>query len=146
MYESIFFFSLKILSGSSLHFVSIRVFIVGYARNVKRHFSAKQGVLAIHSLLGWVTSLSREITAKPDCPFLSCSAPAIVTLQLSACFTRVAFWRVASHESLTRSSCENLFECLQTWILHTLSHTILTWFSPKYKISNCWNTSKFGTK
>ena len=32
-------FSLKILSGNSLHFVDIRVFIVGYVRNVKSHFS-----------------------------------------------------------------------------------------------------------
>ena len=24
--------------------------------------------------------ISREITTKPDCPFLSCSAPAVVTL------------------------------------------------------------------
>ena len=48
--ESILFFFrvffLKILSKNSLHFVGIRIFIVGYVRNVKRHFSAKQGVLA----------------------------------------------------------------------------------------------------
>ena len=42
-------FSLKILSGKPLHFVGIRVFIVGYMKNVKRHFFAKQGVLATHS-------------------------------------------------------------------------------------------------
>ena len=43
--ESIFFFlwdfSLKILSGSSLHFVGIRVFIVVYVRNVKSQVSSK---------------------------------------------------------------------------------------------------------
>ena len=37
--ESILVFSLKILSGSSLHFVGIRVFILEYVRNVKSHFS-----------------------------------------------------------------------------------------------------------
>ena len=39
--ESILVFSLKILSGSSLHFVGIRVSIIGYVRNVKSHFSTK---------------------------------------------------------------------------------------------------------
>ena len=41
MDESILFFSLKILSGSSLYFVGIRVFIVVYVRNVKSQFSSK---------------------------------------------------------------------------------------------------------
>ena len=45
--ESILAFSLKIPFGSSLHFVSIRIFIVGYVRNVKSHFSAKQGILRL---------------------------------------------------------------------------------------------------
>ena len=43
--ESIFFFFRvsfsKILSRNSLHFVDIRVFIVGYVRNVKSHFFYK---------------------------------------------------------------------------------------------------------
>ena len=54
--ESILVFSKISLSKfsleTSLHFVGIRVFIVGYVRNVKRHFSAKQGILATHSRLG----------------------------------------------------------------------------------------------
>ena len=50
--ESILVFSLKILFGSSLHFMGIRVFIVGCVRNVKSYFSAKQGVLATHSRPG----------------------------------------------------------------------------------------------
>ena len=47
--ESILVFSLKILSRSSLHFVGIRVFIVGYMRNVKSHFSIKQSILVNQS-------------------------------------------------------------------------------------------------
>ena len=35
----------------------------------KTFFSAKQGILATQSLLGWVASLSHEITARPNCPF-----------------------------------------------------------------------------
>ena len=37
-------FSLKILSGSSLHFVGIRVFIVEYVWNAKSQVSNKQSV------------------------------------------------------------------------------------------------------
>ena len=44
--ESILVFSLKMLSGSPLHFVGIRVFIVGYMRNVKIHFFIEKGILA----------------------------------------------------------------------------------------------------
>ena len=43
--ESILVFSLKIFSGSSLHFLGIKVFIVVYVRNVKCHFSTKQDIL-----------------------------------------------------------------------------------------------------
>ena len=64
--------------------------------------------------------MSREFESRNNwqarLSFLSCSAPAVVTLQLSACFTRVAFWRVNSRESLARSSRENPLECTHTWI------------------------------
>ena len=63
-----------------------------------------------------------------------------MTFQLSAYFTHVAFWRVASHESLARSSHENPLNAHILEFLHTLSHTTLTLFSPKYKVSNIsWN-------
>ena len=47
--ESFLFFSKVSLSKFSLealyiHFVGIRVFIVGYVRNVKSNFFAKQGI------------------------------------------------------------------------------------------------------
>ena len=45
--ESILFFSMVYLSKFSLenflHFVGIRVFIVGYVRNVKKHFLQNRG-------------------------------------------------------------------------------------------------------
>ena len=73
MDELILFFSrvffLKILSRSFLNFMGVRVFIIGYVRNMKSHFSTKQKVLATHSRLGQVASFSREITNWPDCPF-----------------------------------------------------------------------------
>ena len=76
--------------------------------------------------------------------FLSYSALVVVTLQLPTCFTCVALWWVISHESLMSSSHENAFDCTHTWILHILSHITLTWFPPKYKVSNCCIISKFG--
>ena len=84
----------------------------------------------------WLTRLS----------FLSCNAPVVMTLQLLPCFTRVALWQVISRKSLTSSSSKNAFDCAHTWILHTLSHTTITWFSPKYRVSNCWFISKFSTE
>lgn len=69
------------------------------------------------------TRMSREITTRPDCLFLSCSVPVVMTLQLPACFTRIAFWRVVSRESLSGSNRKNLSECLHTRILYSLSHT-----------------------
>ena len=98
------------------------------------------------SRLGQVTSSSREITDWPGGPFLSYNALVVMTLQLPTCFTRVAFWRAISHKPLVRSSRENALECTHTLILHTLSHTTFTWFLPKYRVSNCWITSKFGTE
>ena len=96
-------FSLKILSKSSLHFVGIRVFIVGCVRNVKIHFFCKTGYFG-NSL---ASKMSHELTARPECQFLSCSVPTIMALQLPTYFTRVAFWRVSNHKSLVRSSREN---------------------------------------
>ena len=83
-------------------------------RNVKSHFSTKQGVLATYSQLGQVTSSSREITDWPGGPFLSYNALVVMTLQLPACFTHVAFWRVISREPLANSSRENAPECTHT--------------------------------
>ena len=83
------------------------------------------------SQLGQVASFNHEIMDWLDCLFLSCSAPAVMTLQLPACFTCVALWWIISHESFVSSSRENALDCTHTWILHTLSHTSLTWFHLK---------------
>ena len=74
--ESILFFSLKILSRSSLHFVGIRVFIVMYVRNVKSQFSSKQDILATQPR-GWNESRANGLTRLE---ILSCSATAGITL------------------------------------------------------------------
>ena len=81
--ESILFlfygFSLKILSGNSLHFVGIRVFIVGYMRNVKSQLQLNRAFW----LLELTTGTSREFELQANClaglEVLSCRAPAVVT-------------------------------------------------------------------
>ena len=78
------------------------------------------------SRLEQVASLSRELTAWPNCIFLSCSAPTVVTLQFLACFTRVPLWRLTSRESVARSSRETPLIAHILSFFHTLSHTTLT--------------------
>ena len=115
-------FSLKILPSSSLHFVGIRVFIVVYVRNMKRHFSAKQVVLATHTRLGWVASSSREIIDWQDCLFCP------VVLQLSWPFSflhALHVWHfgeslVASH---SRVPVARMLLNAHTLGFFTLSHT-----------------------
>ena len=90
------------------------------------------------------TGMSREFESWENCQtrlyFLSCSALVIMTLHLLAYFTHVAFWRVVSHESLARSSHKNPLNAHTLEFLHTLSHTTLTLFSSKYRVSNIsWN-------
>ena len=74
--ESILFFSrvsfLKILSGSSLHFVGIRVFIVGCMRNAKSQFQPNRAFWRLEL----ATGTSREQTAWLDWKFC------LVVLQL----------------------------------------------------------------
>ena len=112
----IFLFSLKILFGSSLHFVSIRVFIVVRMRNVKSQFQPNR------AFLEWVASLSYELTAWPNWKFCP------VMLPLSWPFSSTCMLHM----------CANLAIC-QSWdlvvrllwiahilsFLHTLSHTTL---------------------
>ena len=75
--ESILVFSLKILSGSFLHFVGITVFIVGYMRNVNSHFFAKQGILVTQSC-EWDESRDNYQAKRY---FFSYSALTVMTLQ-----------------------------------------------------------------
>ena len=89
-------------------------------RNVKNHFSATQGILATHSR-DWNAS---RVNFQASLYFLFYNAPAIMTLQLLVCFTRMAIWQVANRESLARSSCENPLNA-HTFKFITLSHTQL---------------------
>ena len=111
--ESILLFSRVSLSKFSVEALYISWYKGIYSRvreECEKSFFCKTGCSGDSLAIG----MSPEITVRPDCHFLSYSALIFVTLQLSAYFTRVAFWRVASCKSLARSSRENSLECSHT--------------------------------
>ncbi|KAM3697165.1 hypothetical protein ACJW31_06G091300 [Castanea mollissima] len=77
-------FSLKILSGSSLHFMSIKVFIEGYEMECEKLVFNKTGCTG-NSLRDWDES-QVSVTRMVKRYLLSCSDSVVVTLQLPACF------------------------------------------------------------
>ena len=92
----------------------MRVFIIGYVRNVKSNFSTKQGVLATHSWLGWVASSSCEITNWPNYAFCP------VVLQLSWLFN---FLHASHLWHFGKSSVVKMLLIAHTLEFFTLSHT-----------------------
>ena len=91
-------------------------------------------------------SVSRMNGSRGNCLaklyFLSCSAPTVVTLQLLACFTRVAFQRVASCESFARNlqmhTFLNFFILSHTQLLHN-SHLNTGYLIVKLQKNLAWS-------
>ena len=118
-------FSLKILSRSSLHFVGIRVFIVGCMRNAKCQFSSNRAFWQLDLMIG----PSREFESQANClaklevlSWKFCPR-SFVPSAPPTCFTRVPFWRLASRVPVTRSSRETSLNCTLLEISsHFLSH------------------------
>ena len=113
------------------------IYIVGREGMRKVRFSRTRCSGDLTSRLGWVASSSREQTAWPAwdfCPIVNSWHDASASGMLRTC---ALIWRLTavSHpQNPAASPC--LFA--HTWaILHTLSHTTLTWFTPKYRVSNC---------
>ena len=113
---SILFFSLKILSRSFLHFVGIRVFIVGCMRNVKSQFQPNRAF--------WQLNL----TTGTSCEFKSqanCLARLEVLSYLHA--SHVCHSSELLVASQSRDLVSRLFLSAHILsFLHTLSHTTLT--------------------
>ena len=133
-------FSLGFLSQNSLWKLST---FHGYESIYSKVWDgAKHGALASHSRLGWVASSSRQITERPDCIFF------LVVIQLSWPFnflhTSHVCYILASH--YLRVNQESILVAHYWSNLHTLSHTALTLFPSKYRISKCRITSKFDTE
>ena len=75
--------------------------------------------------------------------FLSCSAPAVITLQLSACFKRVAFWWIASRQDPVLRNFQmhtflNFFTLSHTQLLH-YSHLNIGYLIAKLQANLAWN-------
>ena len=97
--------------------------------------------------LGLTTRLSHEFKLRANClaslELLSCSAIAGVTFQLPCMLRTCASFGDLPAASHSWDPVASPWFFAQSWaFLHTLSHTTLTWFPPKYKVSKCWITSK----
>ena len=106
----------------------------------------KQGVLSTRAR-DWNKS---QANCLARLEVFSCSTTVSMTLQLPYMLHTCA---ISSDSPVARSSREALLECTllsfssHYWVfLHTFSHTTLTWFPPKYRVSKCWIISKFDTE
>ena len=145
------YFTLGFLSQNSLWKLS---FICGYKGYLywgeKRMWNVRFFQNRGGSRLGLATWLSREIQLRdnrmPSCPVLSCSAPASMTVHLLACLARVLHLAAYSRESPWDPAARLCF-LAHSWAFYTLSHSLpLQQNTPKYRVTKCWNTSKFGTE
>ena len=135
MDESILFFSRVSLSIFSLEALNISwvwgVFILVCVWNTMNQFFQNRASW----WLGLATWLRREFKPRTNwmasMEFLSCSASAGMTLQLLRILGMCA---TSSGLQVARSSRKSLLLCTN---LSISSHTTLTWFPPKYKITNC---------
>ena len=135
-------FSLKILFGSSLHVVNIRIFIVGYEKECEKSFFYKIGGFGEWLATRMSHKFQSPTNRKVRLYFFSYSDPVVMTLQLPACFTHVTLLA-----SQLRVPVVRMLLNAHTWsIFHTLSHITLILFPLKYRVSNCWITNKFVTE
>ena len=113
-------FSLQILSSSSQHFLGIRVFIIVCMRNAKSQFQLNRAFWRF-KLATWT---SHEFESRANClarlEVLSCSAPAVMTLQLPCMLHTCATF---GNLPVARSSHETLLECTHLeFSSHSLTH------------------------
>ena len=84
--------------------------------------------------LDWSTSSSRELTEWLVWTFCPVMLQLAWHFNFSACLARVQLLVACKSRDPVASPCY----FAQTWaFLHTLSHTTLTWFPPKYRVTNC---------
>ena len=135
-------FSLGFLSQnslrSSLYFIGIRRIYTRVRKECEKSVFHNK----VDWQLGLVTWLSRESKPRANwmasLDFLSCSATAGTTVQLlymlHSC-TSSGSLQAASHPWDPATS--PYFTAHSFAFLHILSHTALTWFPPKHKVTNC---------
>ena len=120
--ESILFFSRVFLSKFSLeplHFVCIRVFIVGYEMECEKLVFNKTGCIRKSLVTRMSCEFQSPVNRMTKLYFLSCSDPTVLALQLPACFTYVQHFGklpLASQSRVT-SCCTHLIKSS-----HSLTH------------------------
>ena len=119
-YFSLGFLSQNSLQKNSLHFVDIRVFIVGCVWNAKSQVSNEQGVLATRPR-DWNESRANCL-AKLE--VLSCSATAGMTLQLPCMLHTCAIFGDLTVMSQLRDPITRPFLMHTLKLFFTLSHTL----------------------
>ena len=131
-------FSLNILSGSFLHFVGMR--------GICTYVCLEWEESVFQNRTGWRLGLATWLSCKfkprtnrmTNLDFLSYSAPVGMTLQLLCMLGTCATSSGLQAARYLRDPVASPCYFVQTWaVLHTLSHTTLTWFPPKYRVTNC---------
>ena len=98
------------------------------------------------SQLDWVARFSHAITERPVVLFCPVVLQLVWRFNFWHAWHVCCFWRfgAASH---SRDQVASLCFLAHSWsIQHSISFTTLTTIPPKYKVTKCWNTSKFGTE
>ena len=140
--ESILFFSRVSLSIFSLEALNISwvwgVFILEWEWNAKSQVFQNKASWR----LGLTTWLSHEFKLRANriarLDFLSCSASTGLTVHLLCMLHSCASSGDLLAASQPRVPVATPCYFAQTWtFLHTLSHTTITWFPPKYRVTNC---------
>ena len=130
-------FSLGFISQNSFWKLSIFRGYKGYLywseKGIRRvSFFITKWIGDLASWLDWVASPSSELIEWPVWTFCPIVLQLARRFSFFACFTSVHLLRLASREPAV-SSCFTA----QSWaFLHTFSHTTLTWFPPKHKVTN----------
>ena len=103
--ESILLFYGVSLSNFSLenplHFVGIRVFIVGYEKECEKSFFSKTRCTGESLAIGMSHEFQSLDNRMARLYFLSCSDPTVLAFQLLAYFTRATFRQVTTRQSVT---------------------------------------------
>ena len=103
----------------------------------KVSFSITEWTGDLTSRLDWVASPSRELTEWPVWTFFFVMLQLAWRFSFSACFTRVHLlaackpWATREIQPRVPASLHSLEH------FFTLSHTTLTWFPPKHRVTNC---------
>ena len=133
--------------NSHTYFVGMRGIYTGVRIEYEKSIFPKQG---------WLATWPRDLTDSQvqaasklnvQSGFLSCSAPAGMTVQLPCMFCAYATFGGLQATSLPRDPAASPYFTIQSWaFLLNFSHTTLIWFPPKYRVSKCYITSKFVTE